>query len=366
MKLNTNWRGSVLQTLLPIFGRSGGCKPSDGHLRLCEVLTPALRFVGMVLFVALASFPCFAQVETDGFPEDWTHHHVVFSDPGTIENALVSGSYYSWRDIVTNLRFAHQRNKRNSGMKTLIDPDKFEDKGDYEWEHHDREDEETDLRQSWGNDSQRIGAPGLEKDWRRGILTGTVQPNTFPAKWSFGTTTASCANDYVVYPTGSAGTTAKASIVSFSNLYSGCGGIIPSVRWAYDTAGTVSTSPVLSLDGSQLAFIQVKGTAATLVLLKGNAGPVGRNVTGILSVSSPEITISVGTFTQADVGAQITGIGIPAGDTIAAVLSATTANLAIAPAAHASETLTIKAEAVVLASVRPRRTLAIGAVRPRA
>jgi len=53
---------------------------------------------------------------------------------------------------------------------------------------------------------------------------------------------ASC-SDFVVYPTGTAGATGAASIVAFSNLYSGCSGTVPSVDWAYNTGGMVTTSP---------------------------------------------------------------------------------------------------------------------------
>jgi hypothetical protein len=35
---------------------------------------------------------------------------------------------------------------------------------------------------------------------------------------------------------------------------------VPQVYWAYDTGGTVNTSPVLSADGTQLAFIQTDGS----------------------------------------------------------------------------------------------------------
>ena len=62
--------------------------------------------------------------------------------------------------------------------------------------------------------------------WVTGTLAGgtagaVVQPNMYPAKYSFSATTASC-SDFVVYPTGTAGATGAASIVAFSNLYSGC------------------------------------------------------------------------------------------------------------------------------------------------
>jgi hypothetical protein len=42
---------------------------------------------------------------------------------------------------------------------------------------------------------------GLKKDWAENFLAdGQVQPNTYPAKWSFSTTTASCSNDFVFIP----------------------------------------------------------------------------------------------------------------------------------------------------------------------
>ena len=102
-----------------------------------------------------------------------------------------------------------------------------------------------------------------------------VQPNMYPAKYSSfsssGTTTASC-TDFVVYPTGTAGATNVSTIIAYTNLYSGCtsSGAVPSVYWSYNT-GTgyaVTTSPVMSLDGTQVAFVQSNGTTAELVLLK--------------------------------------------------------------------------------------------------
>jgi hypothetical protein len=44
---------------------------------------------------------------------------------------------------------------------------------------------------------------------------------------------------------------------------------VPSVYWAYNTGGTATTSPVLSLDGQQVALVQLGGgSPSTLVLLK--------------------------------------------------------------------------------------------------
>jgi len=111
--------------------------------------------------------------------------------------------------------------------------------------------------------------------WAGGTLAGggasAVQPNAYPAKYGASLTTASCANDFVVYPTGAVGTAGEASIVAYNNMYTtGCTGTVPLVYWAYNTGGTVTTSPILSYwdNGAQVAFIQVSGTTASLVLIK--------------------------------------------------------------------------------------------------
>src|SRR6185503_21233125 len=47
-----------------------------------------------------------------GIPEDWTHHHVVFTEPGTAEQALQSGDFDRWVRIVNDPRYQLQRAKR--------------------------------------------------------------------------------------------------------------------------------------------------------------------------------------------------------------------------------------------------------------
>lgn len=121
-----------------------------------------------------------------------------------------------------------------------------------------------------------------------GGATATVQPNTFPAKFSFNTTSASCSNDFVVYPTGAQGATGAANIIGYNNLYTGgCSGTVPSVYWAYNT-GTgemVTTSPIISLDGTQVAFMESNGTTASLVLIKW-AAETGESVTTPLTLTN--------------------------------------------------------------------------------
>jgi len=102
-----------------------------------------------------------------------------------------------------------------------------------------------------------------------------------------------CTKDFVVFPTNLPGTKGgQASIIAYDKLYSGtpatsafCGSSSPSVYWSYNTnfnasggktTGTIATSPILSADGSKVAFIENNGgSGAVLHLLKWNAGDGG-------------------------------------------------------------------------------------------
>ena len=77
--------------------------------------------------------------------------------------------------------------------------------------------------------------------------------------------------------TGGTGTAGQPTIVAFNQLYSSCGATVPATYWSFNTGAAVTqTSPVLSLDGKQVAFVQSAGTAASLVLLKwSSTGTLG-------------------------------------------------------------------------------------------
>ncbi len=303
-----------------------------------------------------------------GVPQDWSHHHVVFSNPGSEEEAIKAGRYAEWLQVVKEPRYVMQQMRRNSAVQGPSADDVAGRRGfSAQFAPVNGIDSKFGPRMP----NSRFTRPTfqtspLKRDWNTNLTASTIMPNTYPAKFSFSTTgTPSCANDFVIYPTGATGAATAATIVAYNNIYPGatapgCGSTTPeTVYWAYNTgAGAVTTSPVFSLDGSEVAYIQSNGTTASLVLAKWHAGPAGRTLTGVLTATSPEVTVSAGTFTAADVGAQITGTGIPVGDTISQVLSATTANLAAAPTAHASETLTVVAEAVLTPGVPPTVTAA--------
>ena len=172
-----------------------------------------------------------------------------------------SGKFNAWMHITNDPRFILQQKKRSSASKLPVD----------------RSAARFGFRRGpWRRPTPRFGfARQMHRDWGIGFGTGGPSPVSYPAKWSFDTTTASCANDFVVYPTGSAGSSTQASIISYFDLYSGCGPTVPAVNWAYDTGGTITGAPSFSYDGSQMAFIQTTAGVASLVLLRLPSAPPG-------------------------------------------------------------------------------------------
>jgi hypothetical protein len=105
--------------------------------------------------------------------------------------------------------------------------------------------------------------------------SSAVLANSYPAKYVFSTTTTPSCSDYIVYPTGGTG----ATLIAYNNIYTGTctTGNVPNVAWAYNTGNgatvTSTLSPILSLDGKQVAYIQTTSSnVAELVILRPLAG----------------------------------------------------------------------------------------------
>ncbi len=129
-------------------------------------------------------------------------------------------------------------------------------------------------------------------------VTAAVQPNAYPAKYGASLTTANCATDFMVYPTGVAGSATSANIIAYNNLYSSCGNS-PTVYWAYNTeyqsntGYSVTTSPVLSADGTKVAFIESNGSNAYLIVVRWATG----GTPGITNPVAPTLATNITTCT---------------------------------------------------------------------
>src|ERR1039457_5189674 len=51
-----------------------------------------------------------------GVPQDWSHHHLVFSNPGTEEDAIANGTHDRWLSIVNDPRYIIQQLKRRAAQ----------------------------------------------------------------------------------------------------------------------------------------------------------------------------------------------------------------------------------------------------------
>ncbi len=139
------------------------------------------------------------------------------------------------------------------------------------------------FRRDWGQSLGANGSTGAP-------LAGVNWYPVWPAKYTFDVkATPNCNQDYVIFPTNLAGATAgQASVIAYRNLYAGTGSPFcsvanPTVYWSYNTNfdgvgtatnGTVQTSPVLSMDGTKVAFVETRTAAnggAILHLLKWHA-----------------------------------------------------------------------------------------------
>ncbi|MGC2332473.1 MAG: hypothetical protein WA581_13545, partial [Candidatus Acidiferrales bacterium] len=179
--------------------------------------------------------------------EDWTSKHLIYSAPRSIIENL---------ELEQQPRYIQQYLRRNILFRRpIVGPIP---RPIFPW----RED-----------------TSGLQRDW--GIAAGaayTVGVGNFPAKYVFNVNQApSCTADYVVFTTSLNSTTAT-DIYAVNNLYVNSGGTglckpltNPTVLWAYhiqSQGGSANTSPVISLAGDQIAWVEDGGGKAVLHILK--------------------------------------------------------------------------------------------------
>lgn len=214
-----------------------------------------------------------------GVPTDWSSSHLIFStpEPGSEAEDRVQQDPRYWLQQIRRAQLqADDSITDESEAISLPDGKKKKNK----------KTKKVPIKKDW---SESLGAAGAK-----------VGAGFFPAKFTFGTSAASC-SDYVVYNTSLAGSGTQASIISFTNLYtSGCTAPVPKTAWAYNTAGTVSTSVVLSLDGKQMAFIHSAAGGASLEILR----PVtGQGTSATAPVSPGTSTTTPGSYVTCKLGA---------------------------------------------------------------
>jgi hypothetical protein len=213
--------------------------------------------VWCVSFFALVPSMCAQETAAPkhtGVPQDWSQHHIVFS-----RDALAQHPDLIYREP----RVLHQAMQRwqppNSGVFHGVEPL-----------------------------PTAAAKSGLHRDWNVNPLGGKVAAFNFPAKFSFDVSAApDCTNDYVVFGLAAAGVTGgTANLVAFNNLYVNSAGTgfcsgktAPTVLFAYNTTtagGKITTSPILSLDGTKIGFVEsIPGATPSAIfhVVTWTAGP---------------------------------------------------------------------------------------------
>jgi hypothetical protein len=242
-------------------------------------------------------------------PTDWSHRHLIFTHPRTPEElARVSQDPRYWQQLdrrEQRLTLPGRITQRGAELS-----DGLSDNG------------LTDPRAS-SHYRLKLESKKIKRDWSEDLGSGaSTGAGVYPAKYTFNIHTAFChlatQPDYVVFPTGLTGAVNQASIVAYDNLYEGCSGPTPIDYWAYNTGGQILTSPVLSLDGSQVGFVQTSAGAATLVLLKWQAS---NGTVGFPAIPTPVLPASYLTCTAPcmTLVALHDGSGLPVDDTTSSV-----------------------------------------------
>lgn len=185
-----------------------------------------------------------------GFPQDWSDRSIVFSLKGLVQHPEL---------LYQEPRIRHQLMQRFP----IANPVRL------------REEDIVPVSNTSSGDL---------RDWEQSLGKSHVSANMFPAKYTFNLTASpSCTNDFVVFGLSTAGAKGgQANLVAFNNLYAGAGGYCttgPSVLFAYNvttqTGGKVVTSPVLSEDGTKIAFVESLATASVFhVVTVGTGGTV--------------------------------------------------------------------------------------------
>jgi hypothetical protein len=231
-----------------------------------------------------------------GIPADWSHRHVVFSNPAvTEEEAFANGTHDHWLGIVNDPRYILQQIKRDPATRRLI----TEGMGLGTEENADLQtvdaQEAPESEESIGIGEPAKAQKAKEKTakgiWGESLTSsttaGTVGPGNYPAKYSFDGS-VSC-SDFVVFNTSLTGVQGSTTVIFTA---------------AADTTGTIvitnsSTGASLTLTaGSANSGTTWNNNSATAATNAGNFNTIlnttgnGSSVGVYSTVSSATVTIT--------------------------------------------------------------------------
>lgn len=230
-----------------------------------------LIFVSLLAFAALLAGPDARSVSKAlprrmGQVVDWSNRHILYPQ-GASPRALALSerdprAYWNYLRILQSAGAAQERvDGRTPGESGNRLADEVAGRG-------------TDalMGRPWREPRKRTQS---QEDWSVPLGAAGMAQDMYPAKFSFNINAApDCTNDYVVFTLNTAPSATQANIAAFNNLYSGsaggtgiCGAGTATVLWAYQISTVaLPTSPIISLDGTEVAFVDGASPAVFHVL----------------------------------------------------------------------------------------------------
>lgn len=230
---------------------------------------------GQIVFAGILVSGLSAQVSEFrphvGIPDDWTHHHIKFSSAAIRQHPEIASREPRAALHLYREAFMAAAAARSQSAASTTAP---------------------------------------HRDWSINFGAGRVQFGQYPAKWNADPNVApSCTKDYVVYGLNVAGANGgQANLVGLTNLYSGrtnplCPGLQPLFLFSYNMTtipnGRILTSPVLSLDGKKVAFLETstvagaKGTVLHVLTVPTTIGANGTSTTAAVAAPGPPTMLSL-------------------------------------------------------------------------
>ena len=214
--------------------------------RLISVLSLP-RILGVLVLVSALTAQVAEHQTRIGLPQDWTHNHVGFHRQLLSQHPELAAA---------EPRVLHQFVRRMPFSPIAV---------------------------SGPSDEAASSAAAITRDWNVNLGGGKVVLGMSPIKFGFDINASpSCTNDFVAFGLDAAGTTGgQGNLVALNNLYRGPGGLCgtgaPSTLFSYNittvAGGRITTSPVLSLDGTKIAFVETVGSSSIFHVLKWATGP---------------------------------------------------------------------------------------------
>jgi hypothetical protein len=213
--------------------------------------------------------PVFAQEATHGVPQDWSHRHLLYTNPDTLREAAGKGAlaFQQWKDKYRDPRFALQVARKTRFVEAT---------GQSPF---------SGAQLHWANRFNRNPPPSgqaVHRDWSNplGGISGVGKAGVFPAKYNLDPYAApSCANDFVVFTTTSAGATAVPTTASQTGNFTSR----PNTGQTVTIGGTLVLTAGASNSGTTFArsfnTTTQASNLATVINFAGNGSSVGVSAT---------------------------------------------------------------------------------------